>query len=102
MGADGHTASLFPGTAAIDETERWSVAVRRPQDATDRITLTPPILNNAAHIIFVIAGAAKAAALKEAIEGSAPPQRLPSRAIRPADGTLLYLAEREAAALLAG
>lgn len=100
MGADGHTASLFPGTPAIDETERWAVAVRRPEDPIDRITLTLPVINNAARIVFLVAGAAKAAALKEVIEGTAPPQRLPSRAIRPVDGSLLWLVEREAAALL--
>lgn len=100
MGADGHTASLFPGTPAIDEQARWVVATRRPQDALDRITLTVPVINNAAHVIFLVAGAAKAAMLKEVIEGNAPPQRLPSRAIRPVDGTLLWLVDQEAAARL--
>lgn len=102
MGADGHTASLFPGTPAIDETERWVVAVRRPGDAIDRITLTFPVINNAAHVVFLVAGAAKAATLQEVLEGDAPPERLPSRAVRPPDGELLWLVEREAAAQLRG
>jgi 6-phosphogluconolactonase len=100
MGADGHTASLFPGSPALGETGKWAVAVRRAEDAIDRVTLTPPVFNNAAHVVFLVAGAAKAAAVKQAIEGDAPPERLPSRAIRPLRGTLLWLLEREAAALL--
>jgi 6-phosphogluconolactonase len=101
MGADGHTASLFPGTPAIDEKERWAVAVRRPEDAIDRVTLTPPVINNAAHVVFLVAGAAKAATLKEVLEGSAAPGRLPSRAIQPLSGNLLWLVDRGAAAQLA-
>jgi 6-phosphogluconolactonase len=100
MGADGHTASLFPGTPAIDEEARWVVGTRRPQDTLDRVTLTVPVINNAVHVIFLVAGAAKAATLREVIEGDASPQRLPSRAIRPVDGTLLWLVDQEAAARL--
>ena len=99
MGADGHTASLFPGTPALDETKRWAVASRRPEDGVERITLTIPVINNAAHIIFLVAGAAKAATLKEVLEGDAVPQRMPSRAICPVDGTLLWLIDRAAAHL---
>jgi 6-phosphogluconolactonase len=102
MGADGHTASLFPGSPAIDESERWAVAVRRPEDGVERITLTVPVINNAAHVVFLVAGAAKAATLKEVIEGDASPRHLPSRAIRPVDGTLLWMVDREAAAPLRG
>ena len=100
MGADGHTASLFPGGPALSETRRWAVAVRRPEDAVDRVTLTPPVLNNAAHVMFLVAGAAKAAAVRRAIEGDEPPEALPSRAIRPLHGTLHWLLDREASALL--
>jgi 6-phosphogluconolactonase len=102
MGADGHTASLFPGSPAIDETQRWVVATRPPVQSGDRITLTLPVINHAANVVFLVAGAAKAATLKEVIEGDAPPQRLPSRAIHPVDGALLWLVEREAAAQLRG
>ncbi len=100
MGADGHTASLFPGSPALDETQRWVVAARPPDRRGERITLTLPVINHAANIVFLVAGAAKAATLKAVIKGDAPPQRLPSRAIHPVDGALLWLVEREAAAQL--
>ena len=100
MGADGHTASLFPGSPALRETRRWAVAVRRPDDPFDGVTLTPPVFNHAAHVVFLVAGVAKAAAVQQAIEGDEPPELLPSRAIRPLHGTLLWLLDREAAALL--
>ena len=78
------------------------VATRPPVQSGDRITLTLPVINHAANVVFLVAGAAKAAILKEVIEGDAPPQRLPSRAIHPVDGALLWLVEREAAAQLRG
>ncbi|MGH7169454.1 MAG: 6-phosphogluconolactonase, partial [Gemmataceae bacterium] len=60
MGPDGHTASLFPHTKALDETKRWVVANPVPQLNTDRLTLTRPILNRAREVLFLVAGADKA------------------------------------------
>ena len=80
MGADGHTASLFPHTEALRETLRWVV-----QNVSGRrITLTPRILNQAAHVIFLVAGAEKARVLAEVLEGPSDPERLPAQLIRPA------------------
>ncbi len=80
MGADGHTASLFPHWEALKETSRWVVK----NVSGRRITLTPRILNRAAHVIFLVAGAEKAGVLAEVLEGPSDPERLPAQLIRPA------------------
>ncbi|HEV8672729.1 MAG TPA: 6-phosphogluconolactonase [Methylomirabilota bacterium] len=100
MGADGHTASLFPGTAALAERRRWVVANAVPGLGTHRITLTLPILNRAARVLFLVAGADKAATLREVLEGPVDPQRLPAQAVRPEAGHLVWLVDRAAAAAL--
>ena len=81
MGADGHTASLFPGTDALKEAKHWVVASRALSAPKDRITLTAPILNRAAQVIFLVAGADKADALAEVLEGPSVPERLPAQLI---------------------
>src|SRR5262245_54236771 len=75
MGPDGHTASLFPGTDALKEETRWVTANRVDALNTSRITLTRPVLNNAADVIFMIKGADKAAALHAVLEGPYEPER---------------------------
>ncbi|HTU16933.1 MAG TPA: 6-phosphogluconolactonase, partial [Gemmataceae bacterium] len=69
MGPDGHTASLFPHTQALDETKRWVVANHVPQLNTDRLTLTRPILSRAREVLFLVAGADKAERLVEVLAG---------------------------------
>jgi 6-phosphogluconolactonase len=100
MGDDGHTASLFPGTAALDETRAWVVANEVPQKATRRLTLTVPVLNAAHCVMFTVEGAGKAASLAEVLEGPRDPARFPSQLIAPVDGELLWLVDRAAAARL--
>lgn len=100
MGPDGHTASLFPGTAALAERERWVVANWVPKFAAHRITLTWPILNRAAHVLFLVAGADKAPVLREVLEGPPDLERLPSQGIQPQTGRLVWLVDRAAAARL--
>jgi 6-phosphogluconolactonase len=100
MGADGHTASLFPGTQALKETVRWVVANPVPKLGAHRLTLTPVILNRAAWVIFLVAGADKARTLAEVLEGPFEPERLPSQFIRPVGGKLLYLLDKAAAVYL--
>ncbi len=100
MGADGHTASLFPGTPALAEHRRWVVANRVEKLGADRITLTWPILNRAADVLFLVAGVDKAAALREVLEGPRDVTRLPSQGIRPGAGRLVWLLDRAAAAQL--
>ena len=70
MGPDGHTASLFPGSAALDEHERWVVGNWAPLQQAWRMTLTFPVLNAGRHVIFVVTGADKADALREIRDGS--------------------------------
>ena len=70
MGPDGHTASLFPGSAALDEHERWVVGNWAPSQETWRMTLTFPVLNAGRDVLFVVTGADKASALREIREGS--------------------------------
>ena len=100
MGADGHTASLFPGTDALHERRRLAVANRVEKLATERITLTVPVLNNAEDVLFLVQGEEKAEALKAVLEGPYEPERLPSQLIRPVDGRLRWLVDPPAGRLL--
>jgi 6-phosphogluconolactonase len=100
MGTDGHTASLFPGTDVLREQERLVAAPWVEKLASHRITLTPPVLNNAASVVFLVSGKEKAEALRAVLEGPHQPDRLPAQLVRPADGRLLWLVDRAAAHLL--
>lgn len=101
MGPDGHTASLFPHTAALHETERLVTAnhVETVKDSW-RVTLTQPVINDAAEVFFLIGGKDKAQILKEVLLGPRDPERLPSQLIAPASGILTLLLDTAAAALL--
>jgi 6-phosphogluconolactonase len=101
MGPDGHTASLFPGTKALRERHRLVTSNWVGKLFTDRITLTPPVLNAAERVIFLVQGADKAPALKAVIEGPREPMQLPAQLIRPRSGSLLWLADSTAASMLA-
>lgn len=100
MGADGHTASLFPFTAAIHEARRWVIAQHVEPLRADRITLTPPVINHAQQIIFLIAGIDKASALRSVLSGPADPDRFPAQVVKPRPNGLIWLADRAAASLL--
>lgn len=102
MGHDGHTASLFPGTAALRERERWVVAHHVAVVPTWRITMTPVLLNAAAGVAFVVAGKGKAAALRRVLGGPDAGDVLPAQAIAPHAGRLRWLVDRAAAAELPG
>jgi 6-phosphogluconolactonase len=97
MGPDGHTASLFPHTAALAERVRWVVPNHVPQKNTDRLTLTVPLLNAAAVVLFLVAGEDKTDRLAEVLEGPPATDRLPSQLIRPTDGQLLWFVDEAAA-----
>lgn len=101
MGNEGHTASLFPGTKALHETKRIVVRNWVGKFYTDRITLTAPAINNAEHVIFLIAGADKAPALKGVLEGPYEPDQLPAQMIQPSKGKLLWLVDSTAGGMLA-
>lgn len=100
MGPEGHTASLFPGTKALYEKERLVVSNWVGKLYTNRITLTPPVLNHAAMVMFMISGADKAPALKAVLEGPYEPAQLPAQLIWPKEGRLVWLIERTAGGML--
>lgn len=100
MGDDGHTASLFPETAVLKEDKRLVFANYVEKLGKYRLTLTVPVINQAAHIFFLISGASKALVLKEVLEGKYQPQKLPSQFIRPVNGRLLFLVDSRAAGML--
>jgi len=102
MGSNGHTASLFPGLAAVRERERWAMAEHVAEVGGWRITLTPPLLNAAAHVLFLVSGADKAAMLHRVLENPVDPDALPAQAIVPRDGALTWLVDAAAAASLRG
>jgi 6-phosphogluconolactonase len=100
MGPDGHTASLFPRTAALHEVGRLVTANHVPQKDAWRITLTWPAINHAYSVFFLISGADKAEIVKEVLTGARDPERLPSQLIRPSSGILTLILDKAAAALL--
>lgn len=100
LGADGHTASLFPYSEALPERRRWVVSQSLPKLRSRRITLTPAIINQARAIRMLVAGADKAAALKAVLEGPADPERLPAQLVAPSAGSLVWLVDEAAAAEL--
>lgn len=100
LGADGHTASLFPETAALNETQKIVVANRVEKLQTCRLTFTFPLINNAANVVFLVSGAEKAETLKTVLEGEFEPQKLPAQAVKPRDGDLFWFADEAAARLL--
>ncbi len=99
IGDDGHTASLFPNTPALDVIDRRAAQNPVPKLETVRITLTLPVLNAAKAVSFLVAGEGKAAALKEVLEGDADPHDYPSKFVQPA-GELNWMVDREAAGML--
>jgi 6-phosphogluconolactonase len=101
LGDDGHTASLFPGHPATAERQRLAVAVHLPPPGPDRVSLTLPVLNRAAAVVFLVAGAGKRAVLRRLVAGDATPAALPALGVHPAEGDLLLLADRDAAGDLA-
>ncbi|HXL79650.1 MAG TPA: 6-phosphogluconolactonase [Pyrinomonadaceae bacterium] len=100
MGADGHTASLFPGSNALQEETRWVLATRQPQTGQDRITLTLPVINHAARVTFMVRGKDKAAMLARVLRSESADEELPARKIKPVNGILECLVDRAAASAI--
>jgi len=98
MGPDGHTASLFPNSSALLETTRWVVSNWVEKFKTDRITMTFPVLNSAAEVIFFVAGAEKAAVLAEVLDGTPDETSYPIQEVNPRNGTTLWMLDASAAA----
>ena len=99
MGADGHTASLFPGSDALAERSRLVASPWVGKLTARRLTLTLPVLDAAACVIFLVTGADKAETLARVLEGPAGPEPLPAQLVRPC-GELLWLVDAAAARLL--
>ncbi len=102
MGADGHTASLFPGTEALQVKDRIVVANFVEKLNSWRITLTAKTINDARNVLFLVAGEDKAATLRNVLEGQYQPETYPSQLIQPANGSLLWMLDEAAAGLLSG
>jgi 6-phosphogluconolactonase len=100
MGEDGHTASLFPGSDALQEETRWVVATRHAQTRQDRITLTLPVINHAARVTFMVTGKDKGATLARVLRSESVDEELPARKIRPVNGLLEWLVDRAAASAI--
>ncbi len=100
MGDDGHTLSLFPGTAVIHEKDAWVKAFFLEAQEMYRITLTAPVVNRAGKVVFLAFGAGKAHALKEVLEGVSNPDVYPSQVIKPVSGELHWFVDEAAAATL--
>jgi len=98
MGDDGHTLSLFPGTAVVHEEAAWVKAFFLKAQDMYRITLTKSIVNRSACIAFLTTGAGKAHALKEVLKGAYQPDLYPSQEIRPTAGELHWFVDEAAAA----
>ena len=100
MGEDGHTASLFPGSKALQETTRIAVPVYLEKPNRNRITLTLPVLNNAAQVLFLVAGDSKAKAVSEVLGDGEERKRYPAGLIRPVHGSMIWLIDQKAAGKL--
>ena len=100
LGADGHTASLFPGTRALLERNRLVVANWVDSFEAYRITMTLPIINAARLIVFMVSGAAKAEAVRDVLQPQWSSLPLPAALVRPVDGRVLWLLDGAAASLL--
>jgi 6-phosphogluconolactonase len=99
LGADGHTASLFPHSPALAEETRLCVP-NAGEDTGPRLTVTVPVINAARRVVFIVTGAAKAGIVAEVLEGVRLPDALPAQRIAPSRGVLTWLLDEAAAAEL--
>lgn len=100
LGDDGHTASLLPGSAALEEQVNWTAVTRRREEDFSRITLTTPIINQAAVVLFLVAGADKATVLAKILNAPTEAISYPAELIRPRSGDLRWFTDCEAASCL--
>jgi 6-phosphogluconolactonase len=100
LGADAHTASLFPGTKALKEKKRWVVPNYVRKFSSWRITMTAPFINKAANVTFLVSGEGKAEVLQRVLASRYTPEEIPAQMIRPEHGQLRWMMDAEAATLL--
>ena len=99
LGEDGHTASLFPHSPALRETERYVAAPWVEKFNAYRITMTLPVLNNGKSVVFLVTGASKAEVLREVIKTDKKPDLYPAQAISPTNGAVSWFIDKAAARL---
>jgi len=102
LGDDGHTASLLPDSASLQEKLRWTAVAKRPEENFSRVTLTAPIINQARLVVFLVSGNGKAQVLQTILNGSANEPTYPAQLIQPESGDLRWYVDRDAASLLDG
>ena len=100
MGPDGHTASLFPNTAGLQEKTRLVIANWVDKLKANRLTMTLPVLNSARTVAFLASGTDKAQVLRTVLEEDAPPEQYPAKLVRPSNRRLLWFVDRAAASQL--
>jgi 6-phosphogluconolactonase len=100
LGQDGHTASLFPGSKALEEKKHWVAANYVRRLSAWRLTLTAPLINQAANVTFLVSGQEKAEVLQRVLAGRYTPEEIPAQMIRPDHGQLRWLMDAGAGALL--
>jgi len=100
MGPDGHTASLFPNTAGLQEKTRLVIANWVDKLKANRLTMTLPVLNSAREMSFLASGTDKAQVLRTVLEEDAPPEQYPAKLVRPSNGRLIWFVDRAAASQL--
>lgn len=98
VGPDAHTASLFPFADSLRERDRPVAAVLHPLSGEWRLSLTPPVLNAAARVEFLVLGGGKTATVRAVVRGALDPFRLPAQLVRPRDGELVWMLDAPAAA----
>jgi len=94
LGTDGHTASIFPGSEVLNETERLVAAPYVDKFKTYRITMTLPLLNNGASVVFLVSGAEKAEIVRAVLQGE---NNYPAQAVNPTQGELIWMLDKDAA-----
>ncbi len=100
LGADGHTASLLPNSPALNEQSKSVMAVPGFQGGPQRITLTLPVINHAAVVVFLVNGEGKADAVRRVLRATADAAPLPAQLVHPGKGRLIWILDRAAAKLL--
>ena len=100
MGPEGHTASLFPHQASLHEQQRLVMPVDVPKPPPPRLTFTPPLLNAARHVLFLVTGSDKADAVLAVLEGSYQPEEYPAQIVNPPHGEVTWMLDTASAAKL--
>jgi 6-phosphogluconolactonase len=100
LGENGHTASLFPGTSVLEEQQRWVGDVYVADEGLHRLTLTAAAINQAALVVFMVSGSDKAPILRKVLKEAQDPRSIPAQLIKPVDGGMLWMVDRDAARMV--